>query len=160
MIELVVAIVLLGILAAVVVPRVGGGSGFDERGLRDQTQAALRYAQKSAIAARRTACAIFSTAATPHRVSLRIASAFGAADCSTGSALLLPDGASEPLYRPENMGGVPALPFRAKGSIGMVHSLGNPDDGSSEFFILLNDVQPGSKLQTQARRRADAAAQP
>ena len=95
MIELVVAIVLLGILAAVVVPRVGGGSGFDERGLRDQTQAALRYAQKSAIAARRTACAIFSTAATPHRVSLRIASAFGAADCSTGSALLLPDGASE-----------------------------------------------------------------
>ena len=94
MIELVVAIVLLGILAAVVVPRVGGGSGFDERGLRDQTQAALRYAQKSAIAARRTACAIFSTAATPHRVSLRIASAFGAADCSTGSALLLPDGAS------------------------------------------------------------------
>ena len=73
---------------------------------------------------------------------------------------ILPDGASEPLYRPENMGGVPALPFRAKGSIGMVHSLGNPDDGSSEFFILLNDVQPGSKLQTQARRRADAAAQP
>lgn len=95
MIELVVAIVLLGILAAVVVPRVGGGSGFDERGLRDQTQAALRYAQKSAIAARRTACATFSTAATPHRVSLRIASAFGAADCSAGSALLLPDGASE-----------------------------------------------------------------
>ena len=95
MIELVVAIVLLGILAAVVVPRVGGGSGFDERGLRDQTQAALRYAQKSAIAARRTACATFSTAATPHRVSLRIASAFGAADCSAGSALLLPDGASK-----------------------------------------------------------------
>ena len=95
MIELVVAIVLLGILAAVVVPRVGGGSGFDERGLRDQTQAALRYAQKSAIAARRTACATFSTAATPHRVSLRIASAFGAADCSAGSALLLPDGARE-----------------------------------------------------------------
>ena len=36
-------------LAAVVVPRVGGGSGFDERGLRDQTQAALRYAKQAAI---------------------------------------------------------------------------------------------------------------
>lgn len=29
----------------------------------------------------------------------------------------------------------PALPFRAAGSLGMVHSLNDPDDASSEFFI-------------------------
>lgn len=54
MIELVVTIVIIGILAATLLPRWNGNSGFEERGFRDQVVAALRYAQKSAVAARRT----------------------------------------------------------------------------------------------------------
>lgn len=94
-IELIVVVVMIGVLAATAFSRLsGGGSGFDERGFRDRTLAALRYAQKSAIAARRTTCATFSTTEIPHEVSFRISSAFGAADCTTGSSLTLPDGAS------------------------------------------------------------------
>lgn len=94
-IELVVVVVMIGVLAATALPRLsGGGSGFDERGFRDRTLAALRFAQKSAIAARRAVCTTFSTTVTPHEVSFRISSAFGAADCTTGTSLTLPDGSS------------------------------------------------------------------
>lgn len=87
-VELVATIVIVGILAAVVLPRFQGGSGFEERALRDETIAALRYAHKSAIAARRTVCGVFSASG----VSFRIASDPGAVDCSTGSALEGPKG--------------------------------------------------------------------
>lgn len=81
--ELIVTVVVAGILAATILPRWHGETGFEERGFRDETVAALRYAQKSAIAARRTVCASFtSTGAT-----FSISSAFGAVDCTVGSAL-------------------------------------------------------------------------
>lgn len=80
--------VIIGILAAVLLPKWGGSSGFDERGFRDQMVAGLRYAQKSAIASRRTVCASFS--ASPAQVSFRISTAYPAADCTTGSALIGP----------------------------------------------------------------------
>lgn len=88
LVELIVVIIIAGILAAVVLPRWGGKTGFEERALRDETVSALRYAQKSAIAARRTVCASFSATA----VSFRIASASGAADCTAGTALNGPQG--------------------------------------------------------------------
>lgn len=88
MTELVVVIVIFGILAAVVLPRFQGGSGFEERALRDETIAALRYAHKSAIAARRTVCGAFSSVGA----SFRVASDYGATDCSAGSALEGPQG--------------------------------------------------------------------
>lgn len=53
LVELVVTIVIIGILAATIVPRWNAGSGFAERGFRDQVAAGLRFAQKSAIGARR-----------------------------------------------------------------------------------------------------------
>lgn len=90
MVELVVTIVIIGILAATIVPRWSGNSGFDERGFRDRTAAALRYAQKSAIAARLTTCAAFVM--TPPTVSFRISSLNGAVDCSAGTDLIGPDG--------------------------------------------------------------------
>lgn len=107
LVELVVVIVVLGILSAVMIPRWTGGSGFEERGFRDEVAAALRYAQKSAIAARRTVCAAIVSA--PAEISFRIASAYGAADCSTGSALPGPDG--QPLIvRPDGPGGFASAP--------------------------------------------------
>ena len=81
-------IVIIGILAVVMLPKWNGGSGFDERGFRDRVVSGLRYAQKSAIASRRTVCASFSS--PPASVSFRLA-AFGAANCAVGSALAGPD---------------------------------------------------------------------
>jgi MSHA pilin protein MshC len=92
LVELVVVIVLIGILAATALPRFTGSSGLEDRGFRDRTIAALRYAQKSAIASRRTVCATFD--ASLAQVSFRRSSANGAADCTTGAALVGPEGNS------------------------------------------------------------------
>ncbi len=89
LIELVVTMLLIGILAVVIIPKWNGSSGFDERGFRDQVVAGLRYAQKSAIASRRTVCASFST--PPAQVSFRISNVNGAADCTAGSTLIGPN---------------------------------------------------------------------
>lgn len=62
LVELVVVIVMLGIVAAIAVPRWRGGSGFEERGFRDQVLAGLRFAQKSAVVARRTVRVDFTAA--------------------------------------------------------------------------------------------------
>ena len=69
MIELIMVVVLMGVLAVFVAPRFNS-TDFSARGLHDQTLALLRYAQKSAIAKRRTVCVAF-TATT---VSLTVAS--------------------------------------------------------------------------------------
>ncbi|MFA7290773.1 MAG: type II secretion system protein [Rhodocyclaceae bacterium] len=78
--ELIVTVVMIGILAAVVLPRWGGETGFEERGFRDETAAALRYAQKAAVAARRRVCVDF--AVDGRSLNARMDSAFGAGDCS------------------------------------------------------------------------------
>lgn len=90
LVELVVTIVIIGILSVVILPKWTGTSGFDERGFRDKLVAALRYAQKSAIGARRTTCASFS--ATPAQVNFRMATNFPATDCTTGGSLNGSDG--------------------------------------------------------------------
>lgn len=90
LVELIAVLIIAGILAAVVLPRLSGETGFEGRGFRDEVATGLRYAQKSAIAARRTTCAAFSTA--PAQVDFRISSNYGATDCTTGSPLAGPDG--------------------------------------------------------------------
>ena len=51
--ELVVAISIVGVLAAVAVPRFIGTDSFKSRGFYDSAQSAVRFAQKTAIAWRR-----------------------------------------------------------------------------------------------------------
>lgn len=53
LIELVMVILILGILAVFVLPRIDLTLGFDEVGFHDATRATLEYARKSAIAERR-----------------------------------------------------------------------------------------------------------
>lgn len=89
LIELVAVMVIIGILAVVLLPKWSGSSGFDERGFRDRVVAGLRYAQKSAIASRRTVCASFSS--PPARVTFNISTANGALNCAVGNALAGPD---------------------------------------------------------------------
>lgn len=90
--ELIVTIVIVGILAAVVLPRFSGEHGFEERGFRDEVLSALRYAQKAAVASHRRVCVSFPSATT---LSAKMDSTFGAGDCSeiligpSGSALVV-----------------------------------------------------------------------
>ena len=90
LVELVVLLVIVGILAAVVVPRWSSGTGFESRGFRDEVVSGLRYAQKSAVAARRTVCATFD--ASLARVDFFISGTQGASDCSAGGGLAGPQG--------------------------------------------------------------------
>ena len=88
LIELVMVLVLLGILAAYAAPRIFNRTGFDARGMEDMTMSYLRYAQKIAVAQRRTVCLTITSGG----ISLQIAGSAGSYSCST--ALSGPDGKS------------------------------------------------------------------
>ena len=88
LVELIVAMIVAGILATTVLPRLAGNHGFEERGFRDEIAAALRYAQKSAIAARRLVCVNFSATG----LTVRVANAANAANCTAGADLIGPNG--------------------------------------------------------------------
>lgn len=91
-IELIVVIVMIGILAVTAMPRFSGKHGFEERNFRDEVATALRYGQKSAIAARRTVCATFSPSVSPTQLSFRISTSNGATNCTVGAPLKGVDG--------------------------------------------------------------------
>jgi MSHA pilin protein MshC len=104
LVELVVTLIIVGILAATVAPRFLGTHGFEERGFYDETIAALRYAQKSAISQRRLVCATF----VAKSVTLTVGTSFAATTC--GNSLIGPNGvapyaidstasATDPKYR-------------------------------------------------------------
>lgn len=56
MVELITTMVLIGILAAVAIPRLGSVSSFSERGFRDGVFTALSHARRVAVAGRRFVC--------------------------------------------------------------------------------------------------------
>jgi MSHA pilin protein MshC len=88
LIELIMVIVLMGVLAVVAAPRIFNSNDFNARGFHDETLAYLRYAQKTAIAQRRTVCVTFGSNA----VTLSIASAPATFDCAAAGALKGPKG--------------------------------------------------------------------
>lgn len=61
LVELVMTMIIIGILAAVAVPRFFDSAVFQSRGYADQVQATLRYAQKAAIAQNRSVCVAFAS---------------------------------------------------------------------------------------------------
>lgn len=82
LVELIVVMVVVGILAVTVMPRFADQGGFAARGFYDGTLSILRYAQKSAVAQRRTVCVAFGADSS---VTLTIASSAGGA-CDTDLA--------------------------------------------------------------------------
>jgi MSHA pilin protein MshC len=88
MIELIMVIVLVGVLAVFVAPRYNRAD-FEARGFHDETLALLRYAQKTAIAQRRSVCVAF----TAGSATLTIAAAAATASCG-GNPLTGPKGES------------------------------------------------------------------
>ena len=112
LIELIMVIVMLGVLAVFAAPRMFDSSAFNARGLHDITLSYLRYAQKTAIAQRRTVCVGF----TGNSVSLRIAKNPGVFDCAgaNGDVLNGADGkasgsVSGVSYAAATVGGVTCL---------------------------------------------------
>lgn len=82
LVELIMVIVILGVLAAVAAPRMFNSGDFYAAGFHDETLALLRYAQKTAIAQRRTVCVTFS-ALEPASAKLTIASSAAISMCNT-----------------------------------------------------------------------------
>jgi len=60
LIELIMVIVILGVLAVFAAPRLINTDDFNARGFHDETMSLLRYAQKTAIAQRRTVCVVLN----------------------------------------------------------------------------------------------------
>lgn len=94
-VELLTMMILLGILAAVIVPRLLDNTGVAGPAFRSDVLNALRYAQKTAVSHRRLVCATLSQASggSNSQVVLNIALAnpAGAAGCT--ATLSSPDGA-------------------------------------------------------------------
>lgn len=120
MIELIVTMIIVGILAIAVAPRFFDRRDFDARAFLDQTAGILRYAQKTAVAQRRTVCASF----TGNSVSLRIRSVAGSGACDTD--LAGPAGAAP--YTVTAPGSVTFSPTPAAMSFG---ADGRPGSGAS-----------------------------
>ncbi len=81
LVELITIIVILGIIAVTALPRFSGRSGFDSRAFSDQVKAALRLAQKLAIAQHRNVCVVVTTTA-PATLAINVSSAEAGA-CDT-----------------------------------------------------------------------------
>lgn len=86
LLELIIVLIIAAILGAVIAPKFSDTKDFEARGFYDETFSLLRYAQKSAIAQRRTVCIAF----TSNSATLTIASAAYSSACDTG--LAGPDG--------------------------------------------------------------------
>ncbi len=90
LVELVMVIVILGILAVYAVPRMFNSGDFYARGFHDESLGYLRYAQKTAIAQRRTVCVAFGT----NTLTLSISANSGTFNCATAGTLSGPKGES------------------------------------------------------------------
>ncbi len=87
MAELVIVMVLVGVLAAVALPRLFDLNQFSARGVHDFVVASLRYAQKSAVAMRRNVCVAISAS----QVTITFASTSGVDQtCAAANALINP----------------------------------------------------------------------
>lgn len=89
MVELITVMIVVGILAAVAIPRISNTSEFSANAYRNEVASALRHAQKSAVSHRRVVCADIKD----NKVSLQIATAIGSTACNR--EYLAPDGSKE-----------------------------------------------------------------
>ncbi len=114
-VELIMVLVITGVLAVAVVPRFFDVQDFQDKGFHDEAVAILRYAQKSAIAQRRTVCVAFSA----NSVTLHIASNSTPATCIPGGgagtvALVSPTGTNPFVVTGRGNAGFSATPANLK----------------------------------------------
>lgn len=92
LVELVTVMILLGVLAAVAVPRLMSGGGVSSTVFRADVVSALRYAQKAAVSHRRIVCATVSASAVTLRIASTNPPAPGTPALSCDTDLPSPDG--------------------------------------------------------------------
>lgn len=97
-VELVVTMIIIGIMAVVVLPRMDSLRGFDEIGFRDQVRATLEYARKSAVAQRRNVRVVIAGGVVTVSIDNDIPE--GAGSGSYGRALMLPGSNGNQLVAP------------------------------------------------------------
>lgn len=127
LIELIMVIVMLGVLAVFAAPRMFSTGDFKARGFHDETLSLLRYAQKTAIAQRRTVCVVLN--ATGVTLSM---------DTATP-----PDGTCDTALAPPNsprggtgLAGVPSnFAYTALGSTDQAAAVGISIDNSTHITV-------------------------
>ncbi|RZS52223.1 prepilin-type N-terminal cleavage/methylation domain-containing protein [Sphaerotilus mobilis] len=97
LVELIAVLVMVGVMAVVALPRWSSTTQVQGQAWRDGVVATLRQGHALARGHRRVVCASFDNASPPV-LRLRIASAFGASDCSAD--LIGPDGQPIALVAP------------------------------------------------------------
>src|ERR1035437_6225693 len=113
LVELIVTMTILGILAAVAIPRFASTSGFQTRGFVDQTVATLQYARKVAVATGRHVCVSVTGGNT---LAMTMATARGqAAACSGGNVVANPS-AKWKTFSGIVYGSAPSVDFYAVGT--------------------------------------------
>ncbi|MBK6677958.1 MAG: prepilin-type N-terminal cleavage/methylation domain-containing protein [Rhodocyclaceae bacterium] len=127
LVELIAVLILLGILSFVALPRLQQTAGFDQLGFHDRVGAALRFAQKSAVAQRRLVCATVA----PDRLALSVATAFG--DVACANPMAGPAGANPAALAPSaatTLSAAPAGPlyFQPSGTVTSDGAGANPTD--------------------------------
>lgn len=140
LIELVMVLILVGILAVTALPRFFDRSTFDARGFHDETLAALRYAQKTAIAQRRDVCVTF----TSNSVTLTVAKFASPSTCVTG----IKDSNTTDLVSPAGVS-----PYQVTGRTSTVAFQSTP---TSFKFNALGQPQPNSKKTIQVSGAANS----
>jgi len=133
-VELVAVLVIVGIIAAISAPRFVGVDAFDARGSYGSLTAALRYAQKTAIAQRRTVYANVNTSA--RTVCLGYTS-----NCS--SAVI--DPATQAAYAKSLSSNVT---ITAPSSTIGFDGLGRPVPNSTATFTIQNAIVPSESTRT------------
>ena len=126
LLEMVVVILIMGILTLNLAPHSLNLSPFYARGFHDETLALLRYAQKSAIAHRRTVCVEFSGDVS---VSLRISASAGTPTCTNALSGIAGGDASTSAVTAQSNVSYTAVPDNFS-----FDGLGQPVDGSGALI--------------------------
>lgn len=128
LVELIIIMVVIGILAVVAMPRFFERSTFEARGFYDETQAALRYAQKQAIAQRRpVAVGIDGGSAT-------IALCYNTLPCPGNPPVLHPASADAYVVGPRA-----TTPITLAGSSFIFSGAGQPNTASASTIDITGD---------------------
>lgn len=131
--ELVVTLVIVGILAAVALPRFVGSGAFEARGFTDQTLAALQYARKVAVASGRNVCV--GASAGGNALGMSMANARGQSQPCRSANVVAPPGASWRRPAGVSYGSSLATTFAGDGSASPAGSL--LISGESSFTIVV-----------------------
>ena len=148
MVELIVVMIVVGIMAVAVVPRMSLLGGFDARGYADQIEANLRFAQMSALAKRRMVSLDLS--ATTNQFCVKKDGVTCDATCNTAAAAPNTEYALSLSNRPP--GGSSSF-TSGPGNVVCFDALGSPYSTTAKFAV----VAPASVPRIVVKEGSDTA---